>query len=91
MRSSIRHLRCGRIGKDRAEIITKGKGNPLSSQGRTLKDISGKTGLSWQNCLKWRSRFQEEGIEGLKDKGRSGRPPIIDPKKKKFGDCIGVF
>lgn len=71
-----------RSGKTEQRLSQRAKVILLSSQGITLKDISGKTGLSWQNCLKWRARFQREGIEGLKDKGRSGRPSIINPKKK---------
>jgi len=46
----------------------------LSGEGKSLKEISKMVGLSWQNCLKWRKRFEEEGINGLRDRERSGRP-----------------
>ncbi len=32
-------------------------------------------------AYKWLSRFDKLGIEGLKDKPRSGRPPLIPEKK----------
>lgn len=71
-----------RGGKTEQRLSQRAKAILLSSQGESLKEISKQTGLSWQNCGKWRARFQEEGIGGLKDKDRSGRPAIINPMKR---------
>ena len=30
---------------------------------------------------KWRKRFRDEGFEGLKDRPRSGRPPLVTPQQ----------
>ncbi len=38
-----------------------------AAAGMGLKDMESKTGLSWQSCLKWRKRFVQQGIKGLKD------------------------
>jgi transposase len=57
----------------RAQVIL------LSAEGLTLEQISQGSGLNRTNCLKWRKRFLEEGIDGLKDKPRKGRPPTITP------------
>jgi len=57
----------------RAQVIL------LSADGLTLEEISAHSGLNRTNCLKWRKRFAAEGLEGLKDKARKGRPPTITP------------
>jgi len=51
----------------------------LSAQGLTLEEISAGSGLNRTNCLKWRKRFVAEGLDGLRDKQRKGRPPSITP------------
>lgn len=54
----------------------------LSAEGLTLPEISLRSGLSPQNCTRWRKRFKEEGIEGLYDRPRAGRPATILPDKR---------
>lgn len=44
------------------------------------KEIAAKMGLSIQTISKWRNRFIEDGIEGLKDEHRSGRNRKYDDK-----------
>lgn len=56
----------------------------LSSEGKSLKDISKLTGLNEKNCWKWLLRYRQEGLGGLRDKRRSGRPTVIAPEKKVF-------
>jgi transposase len=51
----------------------------LSAVGLTLEEISVRSGLNRTNCLKWRKRFASEGLDGLKDKPRRGRPARITP------------
>jgi transposase len=51
----------------------------FSSQGLTLEEISARSGLNRTNCLKWRKRFVAEGLDGLRDKPRKGRPASITP------------
>ena len=57
----------------RAQVIL------LSAEGLTLEHISAHSGLNRTNCLKWRRRFAAEGLDGLKDKPRKGRPASITP------------
>ncbi len=54
----------------------------FSAENMPLPEISKKSGLSRQNCSKWRMRFLEVGIEGLKDLPRKGRPPIITSERR---------
>jgi len=49
----------------------------LSARGLTLEEISARSGLNRTNCLKWRKRFVAEGLDGLRDKPRNGRPASI--------------
>ncbi|MBF0567010.1 MAG: helix-turn-helix domain containing protein [Nitrospirae bacterium] len=54
----------------------------LASQGKSLREISMETDLNQKNCGKWLRRYRVFGIEGLNDKQRRGRPPVIDYKRK---------
>lgn len=61
---------------ERAEIIL------LSDQGLSLDEIVKKTGLSKPVVNKWRQRFRLNGINGLKDAARSGKPRTITPEQQ---------
>lgn len=54
----------------------------LSLEGRTLDEIMSHTGLTRPIVNKWRQRFRSEGIAGLRDASRSGKPPIITAAQK---------
>lgn len=54
----------------------------LAKKGYEKKEIANIIGLSRTNVFRWINRFKEEGIEGLKDKQRSGRPQKIKKEKK---------
>ena len=61
-----------------------------SAEGYPLHEIATKSGLSRQNCTRWRMRFLKGRIDGLKDLPRKGRPCIIPPevKTKVFNACM---
>ena len=61
---------------ERAEIIL------FSDQGLSLDEIVAQTGLSKPVVNKWRQRFRDQGIPGLKDAPRSGKPKVITPKQQ---------
>jgi transposase len=46
----------------------------LAAEGRANVDIAGQVGVCVDVVSKWRKRFCEEGLTGLKDRARSGRP-----------------
>src|SRR5680860_178259 len=50
----------------------------LASEGLPNIEIGRLTGLSRPSILKWRSRYAELGVDGLKDAPRPGRVPVID-------------
>jgi len=61
---------------DRAMIIL------YSAQGESLERITKLTGKSRPVVNKWRQRFREYGLDGLKDAPRSGKPKTITPEQK---------
>lgn len=61
---------------DRAMIILH------SAKGRSFDRIIELTGKSRPIVNKWRSRFRESRLEGLKDAPRSGKPKTITPEQK---------
>ena len=61
---------------ERAEIIL------LSNKGLLMDDIVVQIGLSRPVVNKWRQRFREFGIDGLKDAPRSGKPKVITPEQQ---------
>jgi len=60
----------------RAQVIL------YSAEGYPLHEIAIKSGLSRQNCTRWRMRFLKDRTDGLKDLPRKGRPCIIPPEVK---------
>lgn len=61
---------------ERAEIILH------SLEGKSLEQIIELTGKSKPVVNKWRQRFREHGLEGLKDAPRSGKPKTITPEQR---------
>jgi transposase len=49
--------------------------------GRTKQEIAKQLGLAWQTVVRWEQRFLQQGLEGLNDAPRSGRPRTIGPEK----------
>lgn len=53
-----------------------------SLEGKTVEDIVYETKSSRRTVIKWRNRFRENGIDGLKDLPRPGKKPIYSATKK---------
>lgn len=53
-----------------------------SAEGKSLDSIVELTGKSKPVVNKWRQRFRKDGLEGLKDSPRSGKPKTITPEQK---------
>ena len=51
----------------------------LAAEGTSDKEIAQRLYTSPQTVSKWRKRFYEEGLGGLEDRPRSGRPPTFPP------------
>ena len=53
----------------------------IMSDGQDIGMVSKELHRSIAWAYKWLRRFDKEGLEGLKDKPRSGRPPDVPPEK----------
>ncbi len=53
-------------------------------------EIAGRLGIVADTVLKWRKRFFEEGIDGLADPKRSGRPRVFSPSGDRRSQTAGV-
>ncbi len=53
----------------------------LSEEGLSGVEIGKRVGVTTQTVSKWRTRFEQDRIEGLTDSPRSGRPRTIDGQK----------
>jgi transposase len=62
--------------RQRAEVIL------LSAEGVPGAKIAPRVGLSKQSVAKWRQRFLKEGLAGLDDAKRSGRPLVYGPTER---------
>ena len=58
----------------------------LASEGFANKEIATRLDTSAQVVSKWRKRFYEEGLAGLEDRPRSGRPPTFSPFSESGGE-----
>jgi transposase len=47
--------------------------------GKEIQQVAGESGVSIPTVSKWRKRFGESGLRGLKDRPRSGKPPTFGP------------
>ena len=57
---------------ERAKIVM------LSHRGMRIVSICSALSLDRQLVRRWLKRYLEDGFDGLKDRGRSGRPNLID-------------
>src|ERR1035441_5814061 len=47
-------------------------------EGKEIQQVAQQVGASVPTVSKWRSRFARDGIRGLQDRARSGKPPTYD-------------
>lgn len=59
----------------RAQIVLR------AAEGANNKHIASELGLTYQTVGKWRKRFAEQGIQGLHDEPRPGKPRTVDEDK----------
>lgn len=59
--------------------VARAKAILLAADGLPNTAIAQRVLLSRKIVSRWRKRFFEEGLEGLKERPRSGRPPRFSP------------
>ncbi len=73
LESCIRKYTSSYMDVVRAKIIL------YSADGLENSEIAEKIDLPRQVVSKWRKRFFEDRIDGLRDRPRRGRPPVFPP------------
>lgn len=58
--------------RHRAEIVL------LADEGLTYAEISRRLNVAVSNVARWTARFRSQGVAGLEDRPRTGRPKRID-------------
>jgi len=71
-----------RRSKSTAAEARRGRIILLAAEGESNRQISLKVGCKARAVSYWRQRYQEQGLEGLRDKRRSGRPLKISVARK---------
>ncbi|MBG0791705.1 MAG: IS630 family transposase [Desulfovibrionaceae bacterium] len=79
-RSSLELL--ARSGTSQQRLAERARVVLAASDGLSLQDISSRTGMSVNACLKWRKRFRDNRMEGLSDKSGRGRPAVITQEQR---------
>jgi len=51
-------------------------------RGKTLQAVAATLGVDYNTVANWRDNYQENGLQCLQDKPRSGRPIVIDGKQR---------
>jgi len=72
----VRARRCERRVLERAQIVL------LAAEGMSAAAIAERVGCSAKLVMRWRSRYEREGLAGLGDLPRSGRPLTHGPEKR---------
>jgi transposase-like protein len=62
----------------------------LAAEGLANKEIAARLDTTPQTVCKWRKRFYEEGLGGLEDRPRSGRPPTFSPRDEDRAEGFGL-
>ena len=63
----------------RAGLAKRGRVILCIAEGLSVAETVRRVGISKRLVYKWVERFQTEGIDGLHDRPRSGRPPTFSP------------
>ena len=62
-----------------AGLVRRYRAMVLLAEGHSGVSVAQKVGLSPRHVHKWGQRFVQQGVAGLRDKPRSGRPPKFSP------------
>jgi hypothetical protein len=62
-----------------AGLATRARAMLLLADGQPYTHTAREVGLAERHGRKWAKRFVAEGLAGLRDRPRSGRPPVFPP------------
>src|SRR6266480_874881 len=70
--------------------VVRAKAILLAAEGLSNTEIAEQLGQSRQAVSSWRKRFCEEGLQGLEERPRPGRPRRFSPGAGGRGEGVGV-
>ena len=79
-----------RKGTAEARMVERARIVLAAAAGVNNCDTADDLGIALNTVVKWRKRFFEEGIAGLADRKRSGRPRRFSPSGCGRGEGVGV-
>ena len=62
----------------------------LAAQGLRNDEIAASLNTRREIVSKWRKRFFEEGVAGLDERPRRGRPPVFSPRRRRGDQGAGL-
>lgn len=62
----------------------------MAAEGMRNKEIAQRVDLPRQIVSKWRKRFFEEGLSGLEERPRGGKPAVFSPTGGGGGQSAGL-
>ena len=90
-------------GKDRDELeciarrytspyrdVVRAKIVLMAAEGMTNQQIADRLDMPRQIVSRWRKRFFEQGMSGLEERPRGGRPSVFSPSGGRGGEGAGV-
>ena len=81
LEGQVRRHKVPRSLSDRCRMVL------LCSEGLQSKEVAVRLGVHEHTVGKWRRRFAADGIEGLTDEYRAGRPRTVSDAQVAEGDC----
>lgn len=63
-------------------LVQRGRVVLMAAEGASNRAIAAATGLSQAAVGRWRSRYARQGLAGLRDMPRPGRPPVHGPQER---------
>jgi transposase-like protein len=62
----------------------------LRADGASLADVARWVGVAPRVVAKWIKRYRQQGLRGLGDKARPGRPPGFSPRRCRPSGQVGL-
>jgi len=73
-----------------AAHVVRAKAILLAAEGLSNAEVAERVGASRQSVSEWRKRFFDEGVAGLEERPRPGRPGSFSPGADRRGQGAGV-
>jgi hypothetical protein len=70
--------------------VVRAKAILLAAEGLPNAQVAERLGISRQSVSEWRKRFFDEGVSGLEERPRPGRPGSFSPCADRGGQSAGV-